>query len=209
MLGKGKVFLFGFSGHAFVIIESFLSAGYSSGGYFDYYEARNNPYQIPYLGFEENVDIKSIIKDDFVFPCVGDNLIRARLISFFERYGLNQCTLIDSSAIVSSTVKLGVSTYVGKGTIVNSYSQIGKGVILNSAAIVEHECEIKDFVHVAPGAVLCGNVKVGFCTFIGSNSVIINNISIFENVIIGAGSVVIKSIKENGIWVGNPSKKNE
>ena len=79
-------------------------------------------------------------------------------------------------------------------------------VIINTASVVEHDCIIPDGVHVAPGAVLCGGVKVNNNTLIGANSVINQNITIGENVIIGSGSVVINDIP-NGLKVaGNPVK---
>ena len=207
MLDSKKVFLFGYSGHAYIIIESFIAAGFSIAGYFDYHEASSNPYKIPYFGYEGNVDVTAIVKNNFVFPSVGDNAVRAKLVSFFEELKLQQCILIDPSANVSSTSKINVSTYIGKNACVNAQSFIGKGVIVNTSAVVEHECFVKDFCHIAPGAVICGNVMVEELTFIGANSTVINNISISREVILGGGSVTVKSINQKGIWVGNPSKK--
>jgi len=202
-----RVFIFGYSGHAYVIIESFMAAGYTIAGYFDYDEAPANPYQIPYFGFEGQVDVQSIVKSDFVFPSVGDNTTRAKLVSFFEKHYLKQCVLIDPSAKVSYSPSIGLSTYIGVNSIINAQSQIGKGVIINTAAIIEHECEIQDFCHIAPAAVLSGNVRIGEATFIGAHAVVRNNTTICSDVVLGAGSVVVKSIEEKGIWVGNPSKK--
>lgn len=207
MSDSKNVFIFGYSGHAYVIIESFLAAGYTIVGYFDYQEAPHNPYQIPYFGFEENVDVKSIVVDNYVFPSVGDNRIRRNLISFFESNQLNQCTLIDSSANLSPTVIIDTSTYIGKNVSINAQSQIGKGVIINTASIIEHECNVHDYCHIAPSAVLCGNVSIGEATFIGANSVVRNNITICSDVVLGSGSVVTKSIESRGLWLGNPSKK--
>ena len=201
-----RVFLFGYSGHAYVIVESFISAGFTIAGYFDYHEAKTNPYQIPYFGFESSVDVPSIVKSDFVFPSVGENTIRAKLVSFFEKYHLKQCVLIDPSAKVSNSTSIGLSTYVGVNSIINAQSQIGKGVIINTAAIIEHECEVQDFSHIAPAAVLCGNVNVGKGTFIGANAVVRNNTSIYSDVILGAGSVVVNNIIQGGIYCGNPCK---
>ncbi|MFU7517972.1 serine acetyltransferase, partial [Clostridium sp. HCS.1] len=33
--------------------------------------------------------------------------------------------------------------------------------IVNSGAIVEHDCKIGDFVHVAPGVTMSGSVAIG------------------------------------------------
>ncbi|MBD3627922.1 acetyltransferase [Cyclobacterium sp.] len=202
-----KVFLFGYSGHAYVIIESLLDAGYAIAGYFDKAEAEFNPYNLPYFGFEKEVDVRCIVGDRLVFPSIGDNSIRENLIDFFNSFALKQFVLKDPSAVVSSTATLGVSTYVGKGVLVNAQSIIGGGVILNSGSIVEHECKLGDFVHIAPGAVLCGNVKIGNGSFIGANSVVRENNSVVGGALIGAGSVVTKNITKNGIWFGNPVRK--
>jgi UDP-N-acetylbacillosamine N-acetyltransferase len=202
-----RVFLFGYSGHAYVIIESFYELGYTIMGYFADQEATSNPYKIPYFGSEENVDAKTIIKDDLVFPAVGDNQIRAKLISFFDKHQLNQLHLIDPTARVSVTVNIGVSTYIGKNVSVNAQARIGRGVIINTAAIVEHECVVEDFTHIAPGAVLCGNVYIGERTFVGANTVVRNNLSIDSSIIIGAGSVIVKSINSKGVFAGNPIRK--
>ncbi len=202
-----RVFLFGYSGHAYVIIESLYMLGYTVLGYFADQEAISNPYKIPYFGSEENVDAKTLIKDDFVFPAVGDNHIRAKLVSFFDKHELNQFPVIDPTATVSTTVNIGVSTYIGKNVCINAQARIGKGVIINTAAIVEHECVVEDFTHIAPGSVLCGNVRIGNHTFVGANTVIRNNLSIDSSIIIGAGSVIVKSINNKGVFAGNPTRK--
>ena len=202
-----RVYLFGYSGHAYVIIESVYKLGYTIMGYFADKEVTSNPYQIPYFGSEKNVDSKTIIKDDFVFPAVGDNQIRAKLVTFFDKNQLNQFPIIDPTARVSATVNIGVSTYIGKNVCINAQARIGKGVIINTAAIVEHECVVEDFTHIAPGAVLCGNVRIGERTFVGANTVVRNNLSIDSSIIIGAGSVIVKSINNKGVFVGNPSRK--
>ena len=62
-------------------------------------------------------------------------------------------------------------------------------------------------MHIAPGAVLAGNVTVGNSAFIGANSVIREGVSIGENVIVGAGSVVVKNVVTDSVVVGNPSNR--
>ena len=85
--------------------------------------------------------------------------------------------------------------------------EIGHGVVCNTSSTIDHECIIGDFSFIAPGAVLCGNVKVGRSTFIGANAVIRQGIIIGNNVIIGAGTVVIRDIPDNSTVIGNPARK--
>ena len=207
MSDNKQVFIFGYSGHAYVIIESLLDAGYIIRGYFDSRKGIKNPYHLEYFGNEKEVDLNKIVGKNLVFPCVGDNLVRKRIIELFEKFELNQFVVKDPSAKVSSSASVSVSTYIGRSVIVNAQSIIGKGVILNTSCIVEHECLISDFTHLAPGVVLCGNVTVFENTFVGANSVVRNNLIINANNVIGAGSVVVKDIQEVGIWVGNNLRK--
>ncbi|NHE55624.1 acetyltransferase [Cyclobacterium plantarum] len=202
-----EVFLFGYSGHAYVIIESLKDLGYEIVGYFDKHKSDDNPYNLEFFGFEKEVDVKQIVGDRLVFPAVGDNSIRKNLVHFFNSLNLNQFVLKDPSANISKTASIGVSTYVGKAVLINAQSKIGDGVIVNTGCIVEHECELANFVHVAPGTVLCGNVKIGNESFIGANSVIRENKSVVGGALIGAGTVVTKNVMENGIWFGNPVRK--
>jgi sugar O-acyltransferase (sialic acid O-acetyltransferase NeuD family) len=202
-----NVYIFGYSGHAYVLIESMLDLGYTILGYFDKQKAISNPYNLIYLGFELNVDLRLIVNKDYVFPTVGEAPIREKLVSVFNKDDLNQFTLIDKTANVSATATIGLSTYIGKNAIVNALATIGQGVILNTNSVVEHECRVGNFAHVAPSATLAGNVKVGDSSFIGANSVCKQNVSVGKNAILGAGSVLVIDLPDNETWIGNPAKK--
>ena len=190
-----------------MVIESLHDAGYSIAGYFDYQETSKNPYHLPYLGFEGNEDVKSIVQDHLVFPAVGENSIREKLVHLFDVLELQQFVAVDPSAQVSKTAQIGTSTYVGKNVAINAQTVIGRAAIINTQATIEHECIVDDFVHIAPNTVLCGSVSIGKKSFVGANTVVRQNISIASDVVVGAGSVVVKSIEEKGVWVGNPAKK--
>ncbi len=207
MQDSKNVYIFGYSGHAYVLIESMLELGYTISGYFDKQESTSNPYNLKYCGYELEVDLNSIVKNDCVFPTVGEQQIREKIVSLFISKNLTQFTLIDNTANVSKTTTIGLSTYVGKNAIINAISTIGVGVIINTNAVVEHECEIGNYVHVAPSATLAGNVTVGKCSFVGANAVCKQNISIGSNCILGAGSVLLKNLPNGEVWIGNPAKK--
>ena len=207
MQDSKNVYIFGYSGHAYVLIESMLNLGYTIAGYFDIQEAIENPYNLQYLGFELNVDLKNIVQSDYVFPTVGEAPIRQKLVAIFNKEDLKQFTLVDKTANVSKTATIGLSTYIGKNAVVNALAIIGQGVILNTNSVTEHECEIGDFSHIAPSATLAGNVKVGSYSFVGANAVCRQNISIGSACILGAGSVLVKDLPNNETWIGNPAKK--
>ena len=76
---------------------------------------------------------------------------------------------------------------------------------MNTCASVDHDCEVRDYVHVAVGAHLCGTVEVGAYTWIGAGATVSNNVSICPECMIGAGAVVVKDIVEAGTYVGVPA----
>ena len=202
-----KVYLFGYSGHSYGVIETMQLLGMEVLGYFDKERAKNNPYKLLYMGYEREVNIKKCAAQALVFPAVGNNMVRASLVRLFEDLGMQQFVLIDPSAKVSPTAKIFPSTYIGKNVCINAQGCVGKGAIVNTGAIVEHESNVGDFTHVAPAAVLCGNVRVGSHSFVGANAVVKQGITIGANAVIGAGAVVLKNIPDGETWIGNPAIK--
>lgn len=197
---KEEIVFVGYSGHAYVCVDVAFRLGKEVSGYFDISQKEVNPFKLIYLGSENECQLKSD-----VFVSVGDNNIRKKIISNLDFSNL--VSLIDPSAIVSSTVTIQKGVLVAPNATVNAFSEIGKGAIINTGSIVEHECKIGNFAHVCPGSVLAGNVEIGECTFIGANSTVIQGVKICDNVILGANSTVINDIHESGVYVGSPAKK--
>ena len=201
---KKPVAIIGYSGHAYVIIDIFLSAGRLVTAYCDSEEKSRNPYHLQYLGKESEV-IRKLKKYDF-FTCVGHNGIREKIHMQLAEHLGNPINAIHPSAVISSSVSLGDGVMIAANATINPLVELGKGVICNTSSSIDHECIIGDFAHIAPGAVLCGNVKVGKGSFVGANAVIRQGITIGNNVMIGAGTVVIRDIPDNVTVVGNPQK---
>ncbi|RYG46799.1 MAG: acetyltransferase [Chitinophagaceae bacterium] len=203
-----KVALFGYSGHAFVVAEALLLCGYQIAGYYDRKEVAENPFNLPYLGSENNSVVLSNFRSfaEAAALCIGDNTIRRKIFELLQEIDIRSIVVQHPAAIVSGLATVGAGTFIAAGSIVNPLAKIGKGAILNTGCIIEHECSISDFTHIAPGAVLAGNVTVGENSFIGANSVIKQGITIGKNVIIGAGSVVLKDVPDNETRAGNPAK---
>jgi sugar O-acyltransferase (sialic acid O-acetyltransferase NeuD family) len=201
---KRPVAIIGYSGHAYVIIDIFLSSGRLVTAYCDEQEKFSNPYHLQYLGKESEV-LKKLKKFDF-FACVGHNGIREKIHMQLSKTLGRPINAIHPSAVISSSVTVGNGTMIAANATLNALVQIGKGVICNTACTIDHESIIGDFVHIAPGAVLCGNVKIGNGSFVGANAVIRQGITVGRNVTIGAGTVVVKDVADNTTVIGNPHK---
>ena len=202
---KKPVAIVGYSGHAYVIIDIFLSAGRLVTAYCDQEAKEFNPYHLDYLGRESDV-VNKLKKFDF-FACVGHNGIREKIHTQLSQYLGKPINAIHPSAVISASVKIGDGVMIAANATLNPLVEIGQGVICNTPTSIDHECIIGDFCHIAPGAVLCGNVIVGRGSFIGANSVVRQGITIGNNVIIGAGTVVVKDIPDNALVIGNPARQ--
>ena len=202
-----KVILIGYSGHAFVACGIILAAGKSLGAYCDNEEKKFNPFELVYLGKEnETAALEAIAANEF-FIAVGDNNVRQRIQFVFEQKKFLAINIVHPSAVVDPSATVAPSgVMIAANATINPLAKIGTGAICNSGCIIEHECRVGDFAHIGPGAVLCGNVKIGETTFVGANSVVRQGISIGNNVMIGAGSVVVKDVPDNVTVMGNPAR---
>lgn len=203
---KKEIILLGYAGHAFTVIEAAMTNNFEISGYFDSEEKVFNPFNLKYLGTEHRFDFEQLKQEAILFPSVGENTIRKKMVDFIVSKQLTEIKLIHASASIGFQVSIGDSTLVAPNVSINSLSKIGKGCILNTNCVVEHECLIGEFAHIGPGAVLAGNVTVGELTFVGANATVKQGVKIGKNCIIGAGSVVLENIPDNTIYVGNPAK---
>lgn len=196
-----RLVIIGASGHGKVAADIATQNGYQEIVFLDDNEAVKKCGQYPVIG--KSYDAKNLKTDTFV--AIGNADVRKRIQESLMDVPL--VTLIHPDAVVAADAVIGAGTVVMAGTVINSGTKIGNGCIINTCASVDHDCQVGDFVHVAVGSHLCGNVTVGIETWIGAGAIISNNVSVCERCMIGAGAVVVKDIKEPGTYIGVPAKK--
>lgn len=199
--------LIGYSGHAFVVYGIITAAGKKVTGYCDNEEKQYNPFALPYYGKENTVDAAAAFAAHGFFIAIGDNGIREKIYHSLAAQQLYPGNVIHPTAIIDASVTLATQgVMVAAHATINPLATIGTGAICNTGCIIEHECVVGNFAHIAPGAVLCGNVKVGHNSFVGANAVIKQGITIGNNVMIGAGAVVLKNVPDNVTVMGVPAQ---
>jgi len=201
-----QVVIIGYSGHAFVVSETLIQAGYEVIGYFDRHKNVKNILKIPFLGFEQNKRDLDRVRGLLVFTAIGNNKTREKVMDFLTKEGFEMPVALSPKANLSGIITMGEGTLICQGACINPFARIGRGVIINTAAVVEHECIVDNYVHIASGAVIGGNVSIGTGSLVGSNAVIKKGLTIGMNVVIGAGSVVLKHVPDNQTVVGNPAR---
>ncbi len=142
-------------------------------------------------------------KDCWYFAAIGDAAVRKNIMDKDVLW----YTAIHPSAVVANDVKIGEGSALMANSSVNPGSIIGKGCIINTGATVDHDCVLEDFVHISPGAHICGTVRICRGTWVGAGATVINNISICSGCIIGAGAAVVKKLSIPGLYMGVPAVK--
>lgn len=146
---------------------------------------------------------------------IGDNAIRQRIA---QRYAgrLSFANLIHPSASFGKgqrellEAKRGV--VVCAGVRFTNNIQVGDFCIFNLNSTISHDVVIDEFVYVAPGVHITGNVHIESRAWIGIG-VAINQgkaglkCRIGSDTTIGSGSVVVKDCEPNAIYVGVPARR--
>ena len=199
--------LIGYSGHAFVVYGILTAAGKKITGYCDVAEKEYNPFNLTYFGPENTETALQTIQQNGYFIAVGNNGLRKKIHENLAQKNLLPANAIHSSTVIDSSVTIAPhGVMIAANATINPLATIGTGAICNTGCIIEHECIVGEFTHIGPGAVLCGNVKIGSGAFVGANAVIKQGITIGKNAMIGAGAVVVKDVPDGVTVVGVPAK---
>lgn len=121
--------------------------------------------------------------------------LRRRLFEHAGKLGFDMPNIIDPSAVLAGSLRMGLGIFIGKHAVVNAEAEIGDGAILNSATVVEHECRIGAFTHIAVGALICGQTRIDEDVLIGAGSTVIQGLHIGAYAIVGAGSTVLRDVE--------------
>jgi len=202
-----KLVLVGGGGHCKSVIEAAESAGYQILGVLDMpEEVGKDILSTKVIGTDD--DIPSYVdKAEFVITVgfIKNPAIRIKLYNKVKEAGGKFATIVASTAHVSKYATIGEGTVVMHQAFVNAGAKVGNNVILNTFSNIEHDAVIGNQCHISTGTMVNGDCKVGDNCFIGSQSVLANGISVGDDIVVGAGSLVRKSIKEKGIYSGNPA----
>jgi sugar O-acyltransferase (sialic acid O-acetyltransferase NeuD family) len=145
-------------------------------------------------------------KEIKVIAAVGDNKVRRKVVEKAKELGLEFCSVIHPTVILTPFVRFGEGVIVTAGVIFTNQISVGNHVIINLDVTIGHDTVIEDFVNLNPGVHINGNNRIEEGAYIGSGAVTIQDISIGKWSIVGAGAVVVKNIPDNVLAVGVPAK---
>lgn len=207
-----KIGIFGTSGFAREVGDIAVALGFGP-----IYVARDHS-EADALPFTGEVilerDVMKLSGADFAIG-IGDNQVRRQVSARYSNQ-LRFANLIHPSATFGNgqlaTIADRQGVIICAGVRFTNNIQIGNFTIFNLNVTVGHDVICEDFVNIAPGANISGNVHIEACCWVGTGAVInqgdaTNKLRIGINTTIGSGSVVVRPCDHDAVYVGIPAKR--
>lgn len=142
---------------------------------------------------------------------IAQSSIRARLVERCKAAGCESIAVRAANVVTLDDVEIGEGAILCPFSLLTSTVRIGRYFHANNHAYVSHDCVIGDYVTLAPGAKVNGNVHLGDHCYVGSGAVIKQGTpdrprKIGAGAIIGMGAVVTRDVAPGETVIGNPAR---
>lgn len=146
---------------------------------------------------------------------IGDNAVRRKIATTYSGQ-LNFINLVHPSATFGKSQREQLESRTGNvicaGVRITNGVGFGDFVIVNLNATIGHDVAVEDFVNIAPGANISGNVTLGSGCWIGTGAAVIQGtgerkLRVGAYTVVGAGAVVISDCEPSGVYVGSPARR--
>ena len=146
------------------------------------------------------------MEDDIFICALGDSFFRKKYSDIILKKGGDFISLINPSAEVNPTAKIGKGCIINSKSVIGSNTIIGDFVTMQSFDVIGHDVVIGDYVSIECYVFVGGFSSVGEMSTMHTRSTIIPHKSVGCNVIVGVGSVVMRNFKNDVSIFGYPAK---
>ena len=137
---------------------------------------------------------------------IGSPADKARVAEPLLAAGLEAPALVHPSVVASSSVSFSEGCVICAGTILTCDIHVGRFVTINLACTIGHDSLLGDFVTIAPGVHVSGNVVVEEGCEVGTGVATVQGRRLGAWSMVGAGAVVSSDIPPNCTAVGIPAR---
>lgn len=142
-------YIYGAGGHGKVVLDAMQVSGTICAGFVDDNDislwAGVTVFQPSKLSLEAKIILHLAIGKSKIREAIAARLMSA---SYFS--------VTHPSAVIAKTAEIGLGTFCAAFSIVAPDAKVGNHCIINHAAVVDHDCIIGDFTHIAPQSSLSG-----------------------------------------------------
>jgi sugar O-acyltransferase (sialic acid O-acetyltransferase NeuD family) len=210
------VIVIGAGGHARVVADALLAAGRTVLGFTDRDATLHGKRILGLLVLGDDSVLaqhdRQLVELALGLGTVGaaqDTLRRQHVQHSLQNEGWHMASVRHPSAVVSAFAKVQPSAQLLAACVVQAGAQVAEGCIVNTAAVVEHDTTLGAYSHLAPRALLCGNVTVGACSHIGAAAVVRQGLTLGEQTVVATGAVAVHNCEGHMLLLGVPARPRE
>lgn len=122
------------------------------------------------------------------------NRVRQAVFERFTKMGFHFPALVHPFSWLSGHASIGEGVQLMAGAVVQPGASIGINSIINTRSSVDHDSVLGAHCHLAPGATLCGDVRIGAGSFIGAGATVTQAVTVAPEKFIKAGSLTTKDV---------------
>ncbi len=134
--------------------------------------------------------------------------LRKDCISFCLKNKLIPFTVINRSAYIAKSAKIGVGCYIAANASISSDAKIGDFCQLNLNCSIGHDVNLGNNTIVLPGARISGNVCIGSESLIGSNAFVYQGVKLGKNNKVDALTYINKDLEDDIISISSTKTKS-
>lgn len=175
---KQRIYIIGTQKMADMIFDIATRSGYFVAGFFDDVSKEKMHLGKPIFGPVAASLTKKFMSQAAFIIAVGDNKGRAKLIKILKKAGAEIANIIDKTAVIMPSSRVGRGNIFFPHSFVGSQCQMGDGNICFPGVVITHHDRIGDYNFLAPGVTIGGDTIIGSHTKIGMNSVIAPHIRV-------------------------------
>ncbi len=145
---------------------------------------------------------------------IANGLSREKVATRLALDGVKAWSATARNAIIMDDVEIGEGALLSPFVTITSNVRIGRQFHANLYSYIEHDCVVGDYVTLAPGAKVNGNIVLEDHVYVGAGAVIRQGrpgapMVIGRGAVIGMGAIVTRSVAPGTTVAGNPARRLE